>query len=201
VPGPAEERDDGGVDPSPASDDSGTSTRGRLLVATPDLRDPNFSRSVVLVLEHAAEGALGVILNRPTDVRVAEALPDWAEVCAEPACLYLGGPVQPDAVIALGRPRDGAVPVGYRELGPGFGTVDLDAAVDPFAGVRVFVGYAGWGPGQLDGELAAGGWIVVDREQPDALTSDPSNLWRAVLRRQPGRISMFALAPEDPSVN
>jgi putative transcriptional regulator len=178
------------------------SARGRLLVATPDLRDPNFARTVVLVLEHGSEGALGIVLNRPTDVRVADALPDWAAACAPPACLFLGGPVQPEAVIAVGQVAAGAAAVeGYRELYDGLGTVDLDADATGFEAVRVFVGYAGWSPGQLEGELAAGGWIVVDRAPGDARASSPSELWRDVLRRQPGRVAMFALAPEDPSVN
>jgi putative transcriptional regulator len=170
-------------------------------VATPDLRDPNFARTVVLMLEHGSEGALGLVLNRPTDVRVADALPDWAGACAAPACLFLGGPVQPDAVIALGLADGEPAPPGFRPVAGSLGTVDLDGDADGFAGVRVFLGYAGWSPGQLEGELAAGGWIVVDRADGDATTSVPSDLWRAVLRRQPGRVAMFASAPEDPSVN
>jgi putative transcriptional regulator len=196
------------VDPSAGPDAPFSSTRGRLLVATPDLREPNFARSVVLMLEHSDEGALGIVLNRPTDVRVADALPDWADVCAAPACLFIGGPVQPDAVIAVGRIAAPAatrepvpVPDGFTELYDGLGTVDLDATSAAFASVRVFVGYAGWAPGQLEGELAGGGWIVVDRTDGDVDGPSPSDLWRHVLRRQPGRTAIFALAPDDPSVN
>jgi len=178
------------------------STRGRLLVATPDLRDPNFVRTVILMLEHGAEGALGLVLNRPSEVRVADALPDWADVCAAPACLFLGGPVQTDAVIALGAlATPGEEPLGFTPLSGGLGTVDLESGADAFASVRVFVGYAGWAPGQLEGELAAGGWLVVDRVAEDVCSGRPSELWRTVLRRQRGRTAMFALAPEDPSLN
>lgn len=180
------------MEPGPESADAtagGRSTRGRLLVATPDLRDPNFARTVVLMLEHSDEGALGVVLNRPTDVPVRDVLPEWGLVCAPPACLFVGGPVQPDAAIALGRGPDG------------FGPVDLDGDADAYSDIRVFLGYAGWAAGQLEMELAAGGWLVLDRAADDVATSDPSELWRTVLRRQPGRVAMFALAPEDPSLN
>jgi putative transcriptional regulator len=171
------------------------SARGRLLVATPDLRDPNFARTVVLVLEHGDEGALGVVLNRPIDLAVSEVLPDWADLTSSPSCLFVGGPVAPTAVIGLGR---GTGPV-FQPLFDGLGTLDLEA--DPVSagaamdGLRVFVGYAGWAPGQLDEELTAGGWLVLDLQPDDPFSADPSRLWQAVLRRQGGRVAMFASAP------
>jgi putative transcriptional regulator len=177
------------------------SARGRLLVATPDLQDPNFSRTVVLMLEHNDEGALGVVINRPLDLPVSEVLPDWADAATAPACLFVGGPVSPTAVIGLGRGAGD----GFEPLFDGLATLDLEA--DPVLtapaldGLRVFVGYAGWAPRQLDDELTAGGWIVVNRLPDDPFSTDPSNLWRAVLRRQGGRMAMFASAPEDPSTN
>ena len=177
------------------------SVRGQLLVATPDLRDPNFSRTVVLMLEHNAEGALGVVLNRPIDLSVAEVLPDWADLSSAPACLFVGGPVAPTAVIGLGR-GDGPV---FQPLFAGLGTLDLDLDPATYAptmlGLRVFVGYSGWSPGQLDAERAAGGWLVLDLVADDPFSADPSRLWHQVLRRQGGRIAMFASAPEDPSTN
>jgi putative transcriptional regulator len=175
------------------------SVRGRLLVATPDLRDPNFSRTVVLVLEHSDEGALGVVLNRPVDLRVDEILPDWADQVSAPGCLFVGGPVSPSAAIGLGRGPD--LP---DVLFDGLGTVDLDrdgAPVPHLSALRIFIGYAGWAPGQLGQELEAGGWLVLDLEPDDPFTADPSDLWVQVLRRQGGRTAMFALAPEDPSTN
>lgn len=177
------------------------SARGRLLVATPDLRDPNFSRTVVLMLEHGDEGALGVVLNRPVDLAVSDVLPDWADLTSAPSCLFVGGPVAPTAVIGLGR---GEGPV-FQPLFDGLGTLDLE--VDPATsasslhGLRVFVGYAGWAPGQLDDELTAGGWLVLDLDPSDPFSADPSRLWHSVLRRQRGRVAMFAAAPEDPSTN
>ena len=177
------------------------SVRGRLLVATPDLRDPNFSRTVVLMLEHGDEGALGVVLNRPIELPVADVLPDWAHLSSAPACLFVGGPVAPTAVIGLGR-GDGPV---FQPLFDGLGTLDLD--LDPalyaatMANLRIFVGYAGWSPGQLEQELSAGGWLVIDLAPDDPFSADPSQLWQAVLRRQGGRVAMFASAPEDPSTN
>jgi putative transcriptional regulator len=179
-----------------------TSTRGRLLVATPDLDDPNFARTVVLVLEHRDEGALGVVLNRPAGVPVADALPVWERTCASPAQLFVGGPVQRDSVLALGRRR--AVdedPDGFMPLFDGLGTLDLEREPEGFEMVRIFVGYAGWASGQLDRELAAGGWLLADHAPDDIATADPGGLWRGVLRRQGGRMAMFALAPDDPSTN
>jgi putative transcriptional regulator len=176
------------------------SVRGRLLVATPDLQDPNFSRTVVLVLEHGEEGALGVVLNRPVDLRVEEVLPDWADRASAPACLFVGGPVAPSAAIGLGR----GTGAGVDALFDGIGTLDLDPeheAVPELSDLRIFVGYAGWSPGQLEQELAAGGWLVLDLDPEDPFTADPSQLWAHVLRRQGGRTAMFALAPEDPSTN
>ena len=179
----------------------GELVRGQLLVATPDLRDPNFSRTVILMLEHGAEGALGVVLNRPIDLRVADVLPDWADLAAAPGCLFVGGPVAPTSVIGLGR---GEGPL-FEMLFDGLGTLDLDldpAAYAPtIAGLRVFVGYAGWSPGQLELELAAGGWLALPLDLADPFTADPSQLWQRVLRRQGGRTAMFASAPEDPSTN
>ena len=179
--------------------------RGRLLVAAPPLVDPNFDRTVVLMLEHGDEGALGLVLNRPSTTDLAEAVPDWNALASEPAVVFAGGPVQTDAVIALARSdvdeeRDGWVPVG-----PGFGTVDLarppiDVGVQIDA-VRVFVGYAGWAPGQLEGELEAGAWFVVDVLLDDVFGGDPAALWQRVLRRQAGRLAMFANTPADPSTN
>jgi putative transcriptional regulator len=173
------------------------STRGRLLVASPDLVDPNFRRTVVLVLTHDAEGAVGLVLNRPTDIAIGEALPRWVDVTAPPACLYVGGPVQPDAAIGLGFGGT----VGDDPLLGLMGAVDLDGEPDTHRAVRVFIGYAGWGPGQLDSELARDDWLVVDAEIGDVSTAAPAALWRDVLRRQRGRASLLATAPDDASLN
>jgi putative transcriptional regulator len=179
--------------------------RGRLLVAAPPLVDPNFDRTVVLMLEHGPEGALGLVLNRPGDTEIADAVPEWGALATAPPVVFAGGPVSPESVIALARSdapdeRDGWVPVGG-----GLGTVDLARAPDevaaPIDGVRVFVGYAGWAPGQLEEELARGAWFVVDFDLDDAFGVDPQHLWRRVLRRQRGRLALFADCPLDPSTN
>ena len=179
--------------------------RGRLLVATPELQDPNFRRTVVLMLEHNDDGALGLVLNRPTDTTLATALPGWADHAAAPAVVFVGGPVQPEAAIGLARRVGRGEPDGFAPLFDGLGTVDLDrepGAVEPGVDlVRVYVGYAGWGPGQLDGELAAGGWYVVDLVPGDVWSARPGELWRTVLRRQPGPLRMVAGFPDDPSLN
>ncbi len=178
--------------------------KGRLLVATPNLSDPNFSRTVVLLIEHGDEGALGVVLNRPSELEVAEPLPAWADVAARPRVVFVGGPVSPSSAICLGRmagveghdwqPLIGSVGAVDLNLGPG------DVTPQPQA-VRVFAGYAGWGPRQVESEILSGDWFVVDAEPDDALSPAPDDLWSEVLRRQPGRLSLFADFPPDPSTN
>jgi len=179
--------------------------KGRLLVAAPGMLDPNFDRTVVLLLEHSADGAVGVVLNRPSDTDVSDPLPAWADVAAPPAVVFTGGPVVPDGALALGRAGEGAEPDHWTPLFGGLGLVQLDdAAAGPRVGVdrlRVFAGHAGWTSGQLEAEVAAGGWIVVDAEADDAFAADPVDLWRRVLARQPGRLAWFANCPPDPRVN
>ena len=181
-------RDDGGVR---------TSAQGRLLVASPDIDDSSFRRAVVLMLTHDAEGALGLMLNRPVDVPMAEIFPDWVEVAAPPACVYFGGPVEPDAALGLGEgpPDREQMIVGL------IGAVNLDGRPEDYRSVRIFAGYSGWAPGQLDGEIARGDWIVVDALVEDVTATAPDGLWRDVLRRQKDRVSIFATAPDDASLN
>lgn len=168
--------------------------RGRLLVATPGLADPNFASTVVLLLEQGAEGALGLVVNRPTPLPVAEVLPEWADAVTEPRVIFRGGPVQAEAVIALGRVP--GVPAAQQVL-PGVAPVDLreHASADR---LRVFAGYAGWSPGQIEAEVAAGGWFVVAATPEDLTTRDPDGLWRRVLTRAGG---VFTTATEDPTRN
>ncbi|MGH3385752.1 MAG: YqgE/AlgH family protein [Nocardioidaceae bacterium] len=184
-----------------------TPLAGRLLVATPSLADPNFARAVVLVLDHGDEGALGVVISRPTSVLVAEVLPDWAELVSGPDVLFAGGPVQTESALAVAILAGGgdSVPVGWRPLYPGAGLVDLDAPVelvrDVLSGMRIFAGYSGWSEGQLEEEIAEGSWYVVPAETTDLVTGDAETLWRRVLRRQPGELAFVATCPEDPSQN
>jgi putative transcriptional regulator len=177
---------------------------GRLLIATPPLVDPNFDRTVVLVLEHGEEGALGVVLNRPTETSVEDTLPAWSGVAAAPAVIFAGGPVELDAVIgvAAGGPESTDA---YAPVVDGIGTIDLrsepgDATPNP-SRLRLFAGYAGWGAGQLEEELAGGAWIVADATGGDAFTDSPDDLWRTVLRRQGGRTAWLSLFPDDLQAN
>ena len=177
---------------------------GRLLVATPQIDEGIFHRSVVLVLQHDANGAQGVVLNKPLGADVDKVLPGWGEHVSLPQTLYQGGPVQVDS--ALGLVRLGAgVPSDVQQLFAGVGLVDLDATPKVVAleieGLRIFVGYSGWTSGQLETELAMGSWYAVDATSEDAFSEDPEELWRAVLARQTGPLSWVALLPEDPSIN
>ena len=174
---------------------------GRLLVATPDLTDPNFARTVVLVCAHDEDGAFGLILNRPLDAQVATFLEEWSDLVVAPAQIFEGGPVQRSTAIGLARgPANRAWTI---EVGRGFGLVDLseEPETSTLTAVRVFSGYAGWSAGQLDAELAAEGWFVVDRRDSDAFSEQPERLWRAVLRRQPRDLAIYAQFPEDPLLN
>lgn len=179
------------------------SLRGQLLVAAPSLLDPNFRRTVVLVGEHGEEGAMGVVLNRPSSVSVADAVPPLATLVEDGEPVHLGGPVQPRAIVVLGEfsdPGDAGAPV----VGPvGFLPGEIEDA-DDVVGVtraRVFAGYAGWAAGQLEAELEESSWILEPAVPEDVFTSRPEALWSAVLRRKGGRYTVLALLPPDPSVN
>jgi len=178
---------------------------GRLLVATPGLRDRSFRRSVVLVLEHTAAGALGVVLDRPLDVDARSVLPQWQAHLSTPGRLFQGGPVARDTALALADVPGFDAPPGVRQLADRLGVVDLDAppalVVDAVRALRVFIGYAGWSAGQLDDEIDVGGWFVVDHEPGDVFSADPRGLWRRVLRRQPGDLALLSTAPDDVSLN
>jgi putative transcriptional regulator len=173
---------------------------GHLLVATPELEDPNFARSVVLLLAHGDEGSLGVVVNRPGELPVTEVLPGLAPAVSEPATMFAGGPVQPDGVIGLGRAEGEVSSINL--VIPGLGVVDLDQDSEVLAGelsdLRLFAGHAGWTPGQLEAELEQGGWFIVEARSGDVFCSLPDQLWTRVLRRQGG---LFTTATVDPSSN
>lgn len=175
---------------------------GKLLVASPGLDDPNFRRTVVLVIEHDAEGAFGVVLNRPASAApVRELVPSFATIAAEPRVVFMGGPVEPRTALALGRFPENAMPDAPSIL-PGVRLVALDGSPPASTDVvRVFSGYAGWGAGQLDEELHQSAWFVVDPRPSDVFTASPHSLWREVLRRQQGALAMFALYPDTPGLN
>ncbi len=185
---------------------SGDLRAGMLLVAAPTLVDPNFADAVVLLLDVDEEGALGVVVNRPSPVLVGDVLDGWADVVAEPEVLFRGGPVSTEGALAVGRLADPDVaPDGFRSVVGPLGVVDLDAPVDVvgrgLANLRIFAGYAGWGAGQLEGEVAGGDWYVVPALDADPFRADPSDLRRDVLRRQPGELAWHATRPADPEQN
>jgi putative transcriptional regulator len=184
---------------------------GRLLVATPLLGDPNFRRTVVLIVEHEIEeGTLGIVLNRPTKIPVEQVLEPWTELVTGPSVVFKGGPVSPDSALALALVPGQDEPVGWRALDSApalhrLGLVDLDAppallstAIQSF---RVYAGYAGWGAGQLQAEIDEGAWYIVKAEPSDVFIADPEQLWRTVLRRQGGDMAFVATYPDDPSLN
>ncbi|MDO5710939.1 MAG: YqgE/AlgH family protein [Micrococcales bacterium] len=191
------------------------SLAGRLLVAAPRTGGEIFRRSVVLILHHDEAGAHGLVLNKPIPAPVSRVLPVWQEHVSEPAQLFQGGPVGLDTALGLVTvPGESAAnrddprarePLGIRLLFGSVGVVDLDTppevVVPAVAGMRVFAGYSGWGAGQLEDELADGGWYVVAPEVGDVFTGRPEGLWERVLRRQPGPLAWVATYPEDPTQN
>jgi putative transcriptional regulator len=170
--------------------------RGHLLIAAPSLFD-YFRRTVVLVLEHTPDGAMGVVLGRETETLVADAVPALAEFADDDDVVYLGGPVAPESVVALG---DFAEPdeAGNRVVGS-LGTLDPDGANGSLRRIRVFAGYAGWAPGQLDAELEGDAWIVHAADAEDPFL--PGDIWSKALGRKGGRYRLLSTMPADPSLN
>lgn len=184
-----------------------TSVRpGDLLLATPELVDPHFADTVVLVLDVDENGTLGVVLNHPTTVAVADVLDGWRDEVCGPGVLFNGGPVGPDGALALGRLLDPSdQPVGWREVFADVGIVDLDTPVELVTGglssLRIFAGYAGWGADQLAAEIAEGAWYVAPADAHDAFRTHTEDLLREVLRRQPGEAAWRSTRPADPGLN
>ena len=174
----------------------GESLSGRLLVASPSMPD-YFHRTVVLMVEHNPDGAFGLVLNRPSEASVGEVAPELAELIGGEHMLYIGGPVQPNAVTAIGAHADPGEATKI-VVGASVGMVDLDAPPE-FARLRVFAGYAGWGSEQLDGEIDAEAWIVTDAHPDDPFAE--GDLWAIVLGRMGGEYALLARMPPDPSVN
>lgn len=186
--------------------DDTTTLKGRLLVATPSLLDANFFRTVVLLVEHNDEGAAGVVLNRPSETPLVDSpLDEWEDVAADPALVFVGGPVQPAAAVCLARARPDETPEGFEPVIDRVGVVDIGRGVGVLRPaldrIRVFAGYAGWGAGQLEGEIEEGAWYVLDAEPDDVLSAEPGGLWRIVLRRQGGHLALVSNFPADPTMN
>jgi putative transcriptional regulator len=184
---------------------------GRLLVATPLLSDPNFRRAVVLIVEHEeVQGTLGVVLNRPTTVGVDRVLEQWTDLATEPSVVFKGGPVAPNSALALALIPGKDEPLGWRALDGApalarLGLLDLDTPPKLLApaitSLRVYAGYAGWSPGQLEAEIDEGAWYVLPAQPADVFAAEPGELWRQVLRRQDGDLAFVATYPDDPTLN
>ena len=184
---------------------------GRLLVATPLLEDPNFKRAVVLIVEHEeVQGTLGVVLNRPTTISVGQVLEQWTDLTTEPSVVFRGGPVAQNSALALAQVPGQEEPAGWRALDGApalarLGLIDLDTPprllAPAISRLRVYAGYAGWSPGQLEAEIGDGAWYVLPAEPGDVFAADPDRLWRQVLRRQDGDLAFLTTYPDDPTLN
>ena len=184
------------------SDSGFESFAGKLLVASPSLIDPNFARTVVLLIEHTPTGAVGIVLNRPTDAGLLDHLPAWWSSAANPQVVFIGGPVGDGGGVGLAR-GDGAPPLeGWPEV-LGVQAVDLEVEPSPESNLeaRVFMGYSGWGGGQLEAELDTGSWYVVPADANDPFTAMPDQLWSLVLERSGGHLAWMATYPTDPRLN
>ncbi len=179
------------------------SVRGQLLIAGPGLQDPNFWRTVVLVVEHTDTGALGLVLNRPSESRVGEAVPELSALTDPEDEVLVGGPVSQSAVIVLADFEDpeAAALIAFDSVGVMAGGTPTDSVGAGVRRARVFAGHSGWGPGQLDGELERGDWILEPARYGDAFAADPAELWSAVLERKGGSYALLARMPLDPSLN
>lgn len=190
---------------------------GALVVAMPLLADPNFDHTVIFLLEHSADGTVGVVLNRPSEVTLEHVLPTWAPLATGSEFFHVGGPCQTDAALCLVRGalldararveggRAELASVGLKPAAAGIYLADLDVEPVPSAqlvtDIRVYAGYAGWSSGQLAAEIAEGAWLCLPARPDDVFTNEPETLWRSVLRRQQGPLGVLRSAPEDPSLN
>ncbi len=179
------------------------SFRGKLLLATPEIVDDIFFRTVILVLEHSDEGAIGVVLNRQSDLYSVDVLPKWNDDQGSSSLLHWGGPVQQESLLALGLYdeqvkddlKEGIGRIKVLDLNPEI--LDMTFILD----ARLYSGYAGWSTGQLDAEISTGGWIVTEVDNTDPFSHNPADLWSIVLKRQNGFLSRLAQYPDDPRMN
>jgi putative transcriptional regulator len=180
------------------------SLRGKLLIASPALVDPNFHRTVILIAEHTGEGAMGLVLNRPAETLVADVVPDLSELADDDAPVYFGGPVASDSVIVLAEFDDPELAGVLLEGDLGFVGSESGEVSDVAEGVRrarIYAGHAGWGPGQLEDEIAEDAWIVETPRREELFSEDPESLWAAVLRRKGREFALLSTMPPDPSLN
>jgi len=178
------------------------SLRGQLLISSGGLYDPNFRHTVVLVGEHNADGALGVVLNRALDLAVEQAFPPLHELVPTGQLLFQGGPVQPESPVLLAEFSDPDVADLLVFDSVGFLVGDVSSGIRPgVLRARVFAGYSGWGPGQLEAEMAADSWIIEPARVEDVFTETPELLWSGVLKRKGPQYERLSRMPYDPSMN
>jgi putative transcriptional regulator len=178
-----------------------SSLQGKLIVSSPSLIDPNFRKTVVLIAHHDEEGALGLVLSRPSGVAAADAVPVLGGLPGAEDPVFVGGPVQPDAFMVLAEFEDVDQAAAPIMDGVGFMPADAEPADLAIKRLRLFAGYSGWGGGQLEVELAEESWIVVDAKAEDAFADDPDELWRTVLQRKGSAFSLMENMPFDPGLN
>lgn len=183
-----------------------TITPGMMLAASTTVRDGVFDQTVAVILDADSNGALGVVLNRLSEYELEAVLPGWSDVATFPAQLFDGGPVSQEGAICLATPaHPDEEPPGWRPLFDGVGLLHLDTPLEIVSGgysdLRIFAGYAGWGPGQLERELAEGFWHVVPTRRADVFDPEPTSLWRRVLRRQGGELALLASWTPNPELN
>jgi putative transcriptional regulator len=179
------------------------SLRGKLLVASPALVDPSFARTVVFITEHNEDGAMGIVLNRPAETTVGEVVPELANVADSGAPVFVGGPVQPQALVVLAEFADpgAAAWIVVADVGFVSAETDIDELERAIRRGRVYAGYSGWGAGQLEAELETDSWIVEPPLPAELFPEDPEGLWHDVLERKGGQYALIARMPEDPSMN
>ncbi len=188
-------------DPDPSTPED--SLRGRLLIASPALVDPNFARTVVLITEHGPEGAMGVVLNRPSEIEVGDVAPELAAVVVDGEPVFIGGPVQPQALVVLAEfnDLDAAAWIIAEDVGFVAAETEYDDLTEVVRRGRVYAGYSGWEAGQLEGELAEEAWIVEPPMPAELFPNDPLALWHDVLARKGGQFTLISKMPDDPSLN
>lgn len=188
-----------------------TSLAGYFLVAETDLGDPNFTETVVLIISHDAQGAFGLVVNRKSEVTLGEAAPDYRQSALAGIPLYVGGPVEQEYLFTI----HSGLPAGYgsefaREVvkgvvfEPNFGELErflLHEAQQSAPQLRLFAGYSGWGPGQLEAEMTQQSWVILPASADLVFDPHPSQGWKAALRKKGGVYWVAAETGYKPSLN
>ncbi len=178
--------------------------KGKILISEPFLNDPNFKRTIILLAEHNEEGSVGFILNKPTNLKIKDAIEDFPEF---EAIVYYGGPVQINTLQFIHKAGD--IIEGSVEIADGLywgGSFDIlktlieNNQVTP-EDFRFFIGYSGWGEEQLEDEMKIKSWIVADSKIENIFSDEPDKLWREILKSMGKKFAILASFPENPSVN